>query len=330
MMRKGWGDIGKTVAWTVGSEDLKKVLDRLGIEIVREDDLGELWSRCPFHDDRKPSWSISTEKPGNPSNCFSCGARARTLIGLIAMKRGGDMEDAKRWLNKYVDTTTYVLRGESIIVVPKVESDAEMDEAILSTFVPCRHPYMLKRGFSTDFLDREGILYDRNTRRVIFPVRNSKRLLVGVVGRTVVGAEPKYYFYNNFPKSRYLMGEHRIKDDEAVHIVEGAVDYLRCIQHGFTQTVALMGCQVSAKQTEKLRKMGAKRFTLMLDNDEAGMDGNRALKNALRGVAPLRLPRYPDGLKDPGDATKEQLRGMISGAELVWVGPKKVDKRKQV
>lgn len=322
-MKQGWGDVGG-VSWTLTKEDVEKILKDLGIEVVKEDARGDLSALCPFHSDRKPSWSISTAKPGNPSGCWSCGARARTILTLITACRGGGTERAKTYLRQFTDVDRAQIRGPSIIRRPTLEADVPMDEAVLLALGRCREDCMLTRGFPGKFLDAQGVRYDKEKRRVVVPIRTAKGQLAGLIGRAATDAvQPKYYFYDGIQKSRYLLGEQHIADDDGLIIVEGVFDYLRCVQYGYLSTVALMGAQVSAIQADKLRKIGARRYTLMLDNDEAGKAGTLRLIEALRGSAPIFVASYPEDCKDPGDMDEGQMTFALKTAKPVWLGKKK-------
>ncbi len=119
--------------------------------------------------------------------------------------------------------------------------------------------------------------YDRFRNRVIFPIFDVNRQVVGFGGRVLDDTLPKYLnspetaLYN---KSRSLYGIHRAKDKcratGTVFIVEGYLDLLALHQHGIENTVATLGTALTADHVKFLTRY-ARRMILVYDSDEAGI-----------------------------------------------------------
>ena len=119
--------------------------------------------------------------------------------------------------------------------------------------------------------------YDRFRNRIIFPIFDGNRQVVGFGGRVLDDSLPKYLNSPETPvynKSRSLYGIHRAKDKcratGTVFIVEGYLDLLALHQHGIENCVATLGTALTAQQVRILSRF-AGRIVLVYDSDEAGL-----------------------------------------------------------
>ena len=183
--------------------------------------------------------------------------------------------------------------------------------------------YLEKRGFSREIVDRFGIgyapdgwdnlirffrkeqiplnlaeksgliiprssksgYYDRFRNRVVFPIVDVTRQVIGFGGRVLDDAKPKYLNSPETPiynKSRSLYGIHAAKDkcreSGIVYIVEGYFDLLAMHQHGVANAVATLGTSLTTSHIRMLRRGYAKKARLVFDSDTAG------IKAALRSI----------------------------------------------
>lgn len=120
--------------------------------------------------------------------------------------------------------------------------------------------------------------YDRFRDRIIFPIFDLSRRIIGFGGRVIGDASPKYLNSPESPiyhKSRSLYGVHaardRCRETGSVYIVEGYLDLLAMHQHGFTNSVATLGTSLTVEHVRLLRRGFAKKAYLVFDSDEAGM-----------------------------------------------------------
>jgi DNA primase len=133
-----------------------------------------------------------------------------------------------------------------------------------------------KSGLVVKRKDKSG-LYDRFRGRIIFPIINVNKEIVGFGGRVMDDSEPKYLNSPETPvynKSRTLYGLHRAKDkcrtENAVYIVEGYLDLLALHQHGIENSVATLGTALTAEHIRLLTRY-TRRMVLVYDSDEAGI-----------------------------------------------------------
>ena len=155
--------------------------------------------------------------------------------------------------------------------------------------------------------DDRGSTYDTFRDRLIFPIRDATKRVIGFGGRTLVEAPAKYLNTAQnelFDKGRTLYGVDLARADIAASgravIVEGYTDCIACHQYGFGSAVATLGTAMTEAHIGLLRRYGDK-MLLVFDSDEAGnAAAQRALAVALRHGLSVRLAFVPQG-KDPCD-----------------------------
>lgn len=122
--------------------------------------------------------------------------------------------------------------------------------------------------------------YDRFRNRIIFPIVNMSRQVIGFGGRVMDDSLPKYLNSPETPvynKGRSLYGIDQAKqtarETELVYIVEGYLDLISMVQHGIRNTVATLGTALTGEHVRLLRGLvGAKgKVVLVFDSDTAGI-----------------------------------------------------------
>lgn len=157
-----------------------------------------------------------------------------------------------------------------------------------------------------------GQYYDRFRNRVLFPIWNTSRNIIGFGGRIIDQGEPKYL---NSPESvvynkrQNLYGlqsaGHYIQKDGRAIIVEGYLDALTLHQAGIKNTVAALGTALTEHQIQLLKRYSADIITVF-DADQAGEKAMaRSLDPFLKnGVSP-RVIVLPQG-EDPDSFVRKQ------------------------
>lgn len=174
--------------------------------------------------------------------------------------------------------------------------------------------------------------YDTFRDRLIFPIRDATKRVVGFGGRTLVDDRAKYLNTRQtalFDKGRGLYGIDLARDSISQRgravLVEGYTDCIAAHQAGFTETVATLGTALTDTQVDLLRRY-ADELILLFDSDAAGDEAaNRAIRVALPRCMSTRLARIPEG-KDPSDflstakpeAFSDVLKGAIDALEFRW------------
>jgi DNA primase len=123
---------------------------------------------------------------------------------------------------------------------------------------------------------KNGGYYDRFRGRVIFPIFNLMKQVVGFGGRVVDDSLPKYLNTPEtliFRKGEFLYGLNAsykpIRESGRAVIVEGYTDVLALKRHGFSEAVATLGTALTREHVRKLKGY-AKEAVVVFDSDEAG------------------------------------------------------------
>jgi len=263
-----------------------------------------IMARCPFHEDSSPSFAINTENglwichgcglKGGLANFLRFAGVSRSLIDSMIDPLREDLELHKERVQR---EERYRFK-----VGNPFQSEVILPEAILGTF-DYKPRALVAKDFDPKLLRQMEIGYDRTNDRIMYPIRDLYGNLVGVSGRTVIGAEPRYkvyrggrrvdghfrtgdfgeFFDDQFPgyeiKSRnFLWNAHavypvalhsQIAESLDLIIVEGFKACLWVIQHGWPNTVALMGSSMTKSQADVVKRL-TDTVTLFLDNDKAG------------------------------------------------------------
>jgi DNA primase len=123
---------------------------------------------------------------------------------------------------------------------------------------------------------QNGGYYDRFRGRIIFPIFDLRKRVVGFGGRVLNDDLPKYLNTPESPvfhKGEYLYGLHAshqaIRESGRAVIVEGYMDCLALRSHGMDAVVATLGTALTPKHVRKLKGY-AKEAVIVFDSDEAG------------------------------------------------------------
>ncbi|MBT9438222.1 MAG: DNA primase [Desulfobacterales bacterium] len=174
--------------------------------------------------------------------------------------------------------------------------------------------YFSKKNISHELVEKSGLIikrkskngyYDRFRNRIIFPIFDVSKQVLGFGGRVMDDSLPKYLnspetsVYN---KSRSLYGLHIAKEhcraSETVYIVEGYFDLLALHQHGILNSVATLGTSLTQAHVQLLRGFVGKNggFVLVYDSDEAGIKAaERSIKVFDKGYVNAQILVLPEG-----------------------------------
>jgi DNA primase len=127
-------------------------------------------------------------------------------------------------------------------------------------------PELVKELTKKDFRFRDTVL---------FPIFDMYGDVIAVSARLMVPKEGHPKYVNTiYEKASHLYGLHlawpEILRSRKVYVVEGNVDVLQMHQHGLTNTVAMLGSNLSVKQVALLSRF-ADEIVLVPDGDEAGV-----------------------------------------------------------
>lgn len=286
-----------------------------------------LKARCPFHDERTPSFTVSPSK--QLFHCFGCGASGDVVTFYMKVS-GLTFPEAVRELGRRVGVDVPETRG------PEGDRDTQQRQRMEQVNDAAREffrdtlqdatvgqagraylaqrgiePRMIqefqlgfatadwerlsralnKRGFSTTELSQAGLAvprqptgsgsgegcYDQFRSRVIFPITDLRRRVVGFGGRIVGQGDPKYLNSRDTPlfkKGQTLYALDLAHDaasrlDQMV-VVEGYFDVIALHQAGIRNVVATLGTALTPEHVRVLRRY-VNRVVLLFDPDAAGV-----------------------------------------------------------
>jgi len=270
---------------------------------------------CPFHKEKTPSFTVSIEK--QIYYCFGCNEGGNAInflmkydnltfqeaIENLARQYGVKIkrENSKKtssfdalakladYYHKNLKASKFALqyllnRGIDIKTVDEFKLGySEKTRQNISVFLK-------NSGIPSDVFMSTGILrvkegetYDIFRGRVVIPILDVNKKVIGFGGRTIEkDGFPKYINSPESPvfsKGSSLFGIDKarksISEKNEVYIVEGYFDLISLYMNGVKNVVSTLGTSVTEGQLTKLRNY-TENITLMLDGDEAG------IKSALR------------------------------------------------
>lgn len=289
-----------------------------------------LMACCPFHKEKTPSFSVSpTKQIYKCFGCGASGNAigfvmayegvefpdaVRKLAGFYGMQVPEDQSPAKvRQREKARTLTDYMGEAAAFYTKSLAQSPLAIDylknRAILSEtaqrfglgYSPDEW-HSLKGLFGDRYSDKAleecGLVNVKNDRRydafrgrIMYPIRNSKGLVIGFGARTMNGDEqPKYLNSPETPiyhKGSELYGLYEGRD--AIHqkgraiVCEGYMDVIQLSQAGFTEAVAALGTSITTEHVHKLFKL-ADNVYFSFDGDSAG---RKAARRALEATLPV-------------------------------------------
>jgi len=300
----------------------ESVLGRYGVALKA----GSTWRRgkCPLptHGD-KPNDDFTVNVRENYFNCNSTGCKAARkgrkggdiVYFVSVMESVPQYEAAERLVEWFgVDSTSPAPVAEKQMV--ETPADDETNEPLkfeLKDIDP-KHDYLFWRQFMEEECEYLGIGFfpgkGSMAGRVAFPIHNAEGQLIGYAGRSIDPDIPhaeRWRFPKGFHRGQVLYNLHRVEGD-AVIVTESFWGVLSCVREGVMNAVALMGNRATDAQVIGLTRFN--HITLLLDGDEAGIDGAKDLAVRLLNAGALHVDiRVPPDGKQPDETT--DLREML-------------------
>ena len=271
---------------------------------------------CPFHKEKMPSFTVSVEK--QMFYCFSCKEGGNAVNFLMKYENMSFQEAQENLAKQYGVEIRKSDGGKRTSSFDALAKLADYYRRGLKN-TPAAVQYLGKRGIGEDTIEefklgysertsgnlkgflknsgipndiylstgivrmKDGELYDMFRGRIIVPIIDVNKRVIGFGGRTIdKDGFPKYVNSPEssvFSKRTALFGIDKtrkaISEMDEVFIVEGYFDFIALYMYGFKNIVATLGTAVTEGQISKLRNY-TENITLMLDGDEAGV------KSALR------------------------------------------------
>ena len=304
----------------------------------------EFVTRCPWHDDRRPSLSVSPTR--NRVHCFVCG-KGTDAIGWLQDRQGLSFQEAVLELARR--TGVSVAEGD-----PEAQARFEQEwrerRALMAQRTEQRtqfHQALLQEleqgGAGADYLQARGISAETARTwqlgvaggRLTIPLNDASGQTVGFCGRAMRNQEPKYRNSTGdllFQRNGLVFGldqaSEAIRKQDTALLVEGPLDVIQLHQAGFCNAVACLGTSVSELQLQLLRRQGMKHLLIALDGDSAGQAATERLIEQLQpqlvaGGLSASVVQLPEG-QDADGLIRNQgptaVEGLIASARhwLEW------------
>lgn len=180
--------------------------------------------------------------------------------------------------------------------------------------------YLEERGIDQSSRSRWQIGFDEEIERLTIPARDGKDRLKFVIKRAIKqNQRPPYLYPDDSAKTSLLFGacnlDRSMVGSVGLIVVEGSIDAIRLHQHGYRNTVAILGNSLSLKQREQIVRLSPKRVYLFMDKDDAGVRGLEKASAMLENKYPIKVPLYPKGKDlDPAKLTASQVKDAIGAS----------------
>ncbi len=319
-------------------EQVAAVLADIGIEVISDTRTNYL-CLCPFHvNDNSPALSI--HKGSGLFMCFnpSC-ALTGDLVKLVRKRTALDYFPARRLIAKHENPAgTFVRKtAKKDKALPKVSNEAINN--LYDNFWKNQdaQDYMHGRGFDKKTLENFKVGFSVKKKLIAVPMHDKKGNPVGVIGRSI--ESKRFENSANLPTSRTLFNLHRAKKaGDKVIVVEASFDAMKIHQAGFPCVVALCMGTLSSYHIEYL-DMYFNTIVIATDFDDSekhkkencikcsgnclGHNPGRMLGEKIAKELKHKVIRwaaysdgiiYPNGAKDPGDLTIEQIQQTMNNS----------------
>lgn len=310
-------------------------------------------ARCPFHSEKSPSFSVSRKKQFyHCFGCGAGGNAVSFLMAFSHLDFVEAIEDLASFVGVDVPrevqgfrqqkqdyTTLYsILEQAAVFYVEQLRCNSLGAKAAVQ--------YLRQRGLSGEVAKRfslgyapdewgalasrfdnkllmdagmlvqkeSGRSYDRFRGRLIFPIKDKRKRIIGFGGRVLDDSLPKYLNSPEtavFSKGSELYGLSELLDNDSkpkrIVIVEGYMDVLALAQYGLSYSVAALGTATSKMHLDLLFRFSSE-LVFCFDGDAAGQKAAwRAVEEAfpcLKDGRQVRVMLLPEG-HDPDSMIRE-------------------------
>jgi DNA primase len=283
--------------------EVEDVLSRVDIlkyvsqYVELEEENGEWFGLCPWHQENTPSFSVSPDKGTyGLVYCFGC-HKGGNVLNFVQKYHNLGFKDALKHLCSYAGITEDQLpqRLTATSVIKKYRTPNKkqkestykiLDSDIMNRYE--RNPEKLtawvEEGISPEVLEKYQVRYDPLSNRIMYPIRTTYGEFMNIDGRTLDPdwKEKKIRKYTHFHKTGimdtiYALWENRdaIVKAKEILLFEGAKSVYKCETWGIMNAAALLGGHLNPSQRKilmSLSKQGV-RVVFALDyevNKETG------------------------------------------------------------
>lgn len=306
-------------------DQLENVLSNVGVKVVSETS-HDLLCYCPFHHNvDSPAFNIGKKSP-HLWKCWNGKCNKRGNIFSLLTQKGYSPSEAQRMLFSNITSP-----DDFEELMQDLLAEPEDDENIWEHFniekfyqedIDAGMPafnYATGRGITGESYYKFRMGYSAKKDMLVIPVFNEHEVPIGVIGRSINGKQYRYSSGLQRGSTIFNINDAITYGAKEIVLTEGALDSIYIYQAGFDCVGAVLGSAISPDQWKLLRKYFTD-IVCFFDNDDAGIAlTDSVIKNA-HGMG-VHVVVYPDGVKDPGDLSAEQINEMmqnqVSAIELL-------------
>ena len=318
-------------------------------------------ARCPFHTEKTPSFSVNRNRQTyHCFGCGAGGNAISFLIDYAHLGFVEAVEDLAAFIGvdvprEAVDQVDFSSKQDTSRLYALLEQVAAFYvEQLRSNEGKVAIDYLKQRGLTgeiaRDFglgyapnswdallarfdqqtlvdagmlvVKEDGKVYDRFRGRLMFPIRDKRKRVIGFGGRVLDDSLPKYLNSPEtdiFSKGKEVYGlcellEHKAKP-ERILIVEGYMDVIALAQYGVHNAVAALGTATSKVHMDLLFRF-ASELVFCFDGDNAGRQAAwkavEAALPSLRDGRQIKIMLLPQGHDPDSMIREESLQGFES------------------
>lgn len=241
----------------------------------------EYFCSCPLHIDNTPSLSITESKPTR-FYCHSCktgGGIITWLTKIEKMRFDAAVSKAAKLagtdLSAMCQSPVVLFMKRQRSEMPKVAERVEHEQIDGRRFVTGEIPEWEAEGISREVLKTFGVAIDRQSNRIVYPVRDADGKLINYKGRTryenykEMGL-PKYMNYHPIGDLDYFQGydlaKPYIEAAGEVIVCESIKSVMKCWTWGIKNVVSAESHALADGQLRNLIKMRVN-VVIAFDND---------------------------------------------------------------
>jgi DNA primase len=270
--------------------------------------------RCPNpdHVTTKRHFQVNLKQP--LVHCFAHCGISGTFENAIIKIEGGSHRQARRAILKHSR-----IGGEIVRKKKRVGDRPEGVDLDYARYLPqAAVEYLKQRGISESSCAKWELGWNPDELRIVIPVHDARGRLRLLVRRTIKpNVEPRYLYTEGVERNRLLFGTGHIDlgmvRSVGIILVEGTFDCIRLHQHGFTNTVAILGSKLSRFQAKQIANMRPLKVYTMFDADAAGVGATISTHYQLPNQR-VHVCRYPAGKTDPARLNQREAEKSVSRA----------------
>ena len=258
---------------------------------------GDLYGKCPLHDDKTPSFSVNTRE--NLFYCFSCG-RGGGIIQYLMKYEGLSIDEAVQKVCRLAKIDPEKLcTSETVRFLRKMKRETSQKEV--------KHPILaeteylkyadevpaewLQEGISAATMKAFEVRVDSRANRIVYPVRNRAGELINIKGRTRFPNYKemhlqKYINYKTVGTMDYFQGLHLtepfIREKHEAIVFESIKSVMKCWDCGIKTTIS---AEIHDLTPEQIRLLISLRVDVVLAYDSDVCYQNAKIAEDIRRLA---------------------------------------------